>query len=228
MSVARIFKKATPFNASELSDLDYAQSFDVVYLAHIDHAPSSLTRAGHTDWSFATLDFQPTIAAPTGVAVAVSNPNQDADNGGNAYFPQLARYVVTAINDVTGQESRPSAEASGVNDLSLKRNSNSVSWAAVSGATRYRVYKADNQQSFGFIGEATGASFTDDNIAPDLTDGPPEAYNPFTASNYPSTVSFFGQRLLWGRTRNAPNALFASRSADFTNMDVSRDRKSVV
>ena len=225
MSVARVFKKPTPFNAAELPDLDYAQSFDVVYLAHLDHAPSSLVRSAHTDWSFVSLDFQPTIAAPAGLAVAVSNPNTDMPNDGNAYFPQPARYIVTAINDSTGQESRPSGEVSATNDLSLKRNSNGLTWTAATGASRYRIYKAENQQAFGFIGEATGTAFTDDNIAPDLTDGPPEAFNPFAGGNNPSTVTFFEQRLLWARTRTAPNALYTSRSADFTNMDVSRPGK---
>lgn len=225
MSVARVFKAATPFNVSELADLDYAQSFDIVYLAHLDHAPSSLVRRGHTDWEFASVDFQPVIGAPSGVSASASSPNTDADNSGNAYFPQLARYVVTAIGDANAQESRVSGEASANNDLTLKRNKNTLAWGAVAGATRYRVYKADNQQAFGFIGEAAGTSFTDDNIAPDLTDGPPEAYNPFLPGNYPSTVTFFEQRLLWGRTKASPNAVYASRSADFENMDVSRPGK---
>lgn len=227
MSVARVFKAATPYNVSELADIDYAQSFDVVYLAHLDHAPGRLTRTAHTEWSFASVNFQPVIGTPTGVGVTVTNPNTDAGSEppGNAYFPQPARYVVTAINDETGQESRPSASASGTNDLSLKRNKNTIAWSAVTDATRYRVYKAENEGGFGFIGETTGTSFTDDNIDGDTTDGPPEAYNPFSLSNYPSTVTFFEQRLMWGRTRTSPNALFSSRSADFENMDVSRPGK---
>ena len=64
--------------------------------------------------------------------------------------------------------------------------------------------------------------FLDDNIGPDLSQAPPEAYNPFDGpGNYPSTVTFFEQRLLLGRTRNSPNAIFGSRSTEFENFDQS-------
>jgi hypothetical protein len=44
--------------------------------------------------------------------------------------------------------------------------------------------------------------------------------------NYPSTVTFFEQRLLWGRTLNHPNAIWGSRSGMFENMDISRPIKA--
>lgn len=226
MSVARLCRIGSPFNAVELPDVDYVQSFDVMYLAHIDHPPEKLIRRAHNDWEFETVNFGPTISAPVGLSVLVTNPNQDDENDGNAYFPQPASYVVTAVNDATGQESRPSAEASGTNDLSLKRNKNTISWSAAAGADRYRVYKSDNQQDFGYIGTTSETSFTDDNIGPDLTDGPLEASSPFADGNNPSTVTFFEQRLLWARTRARPNAVFTSRTSDFENMDVSRPLKA--
>lgn len=223
MSVARIYRVGSPFNGVELSEVDYEQSANVMYLAHLDHAPTKLTRTAHTNWAFTSVAFSPTIAAPTGVSVTVTNPNVDASNSGNAYFPQPANYVVTAVNDDTGQESRASSVVTGTNDLSLKRNKNTIAWSAVTGATRYRVYKADNTREYGYIGNTTGLSFVDDNIGPDYTSGPPVGYNPFAAANdYPSTVTFFEQRLLWARTNNRPNAIFGSRSGDFENMDISR------
>jgi hypothetical protein len=51
--------------------------------------------------------------------------------------------------------------------------------------------------------------------------------NPFPgAGDYPSTVTFFEQRLLWGRTNNHPNAIWGSRSGSFENMDISRPLKA--
>jgi hypothetical protein len=226
MSVARINKTATPFNDKELADIDYVQSFDVVYLAHLNHDPTKLVRSSHTSWAYSSLTFGPTIAAPTGLGVTVTNPNVDADNAGNAYFPQADSYIVTAIDDDTGQESRASASASGTNDLTLKRNKNVLAWGAVSGAERYLVYKSHNQQDYGWIGDATGTSFTDDNIDPDLTQGPPQAFNPFALAGHPSTVTFFEQRLWWARTQNVPNGVYSSRSGDFENMDASRPTRA--
>lgn len=227
MSCARIYRVGSPFNGAELAEVDYEQSANVMYLAHLNHAPTKLTRAGHTDWTFASVTFGPTLAAPTGLSVSVSNPNVDAANSGNGYFPQPASYVVTAVDDVSGQESRASSSGSGTNDLTLKRNANSLSWSAVTGATRYRIYKADNTQEYGYIGNTVSTAFVDDNIGPDYADGPPVGDNPFAAAgDYPSTVTFFEQRLLWGRTSNHPNAIWGSRSGMFENMDVSRPIKA--
>ncbi|KKW94195.1 hypothetical protein YP76_04835 [Sphingobium chungbukense] len=227
MLASRIYKVATPYSYVDLADMDFTQAFDIVYLAHSDHDPGKLVRTGHTSWSHSSVTFGPTITPPTGVGASATVANTDSDNDGNGYFPQPATYVVTAINDASGQESRASASASATNDLTLKRNKNVISWAAPTGITanRYRVYKADNQQDYGFIGITDSLSFTDDNIAPDLTDGPPEAFNPFAGGNRPSTVTFFEQRLFWARTLSSPSAVYGSRTADFENYDIARPLK---
>ena len=227
MSVARIYRVGSPFNGDELAELDFEQSANVMYLAHLAHKPTRLTRAGHTDWTFADISFGPTLATPTALTATATQPNMDAANSGDGWFPISSSYVVTAIDDVSGQESRPSSEATATNDLSLKRNYTTMVWGAVTGATRYRVYKADNTQDFGYIGQTTDLTFQDDNIGPDYSDGPPVGDNPFAASDdYPSTVTFFEQRLLWGRSNNHPNAIWGSRSGMFENMDVSRPIKA--
>lgn len=222
MGVSRLYRAAAPFNSVELPEVDYVQSFDVMYMAHLNYDPLKLSRTGHTAWSFSSLTFGPTIAPPAGVSATATSPNTDADNSGNAYFPQPDTYVVTVIDEASGQESRASASDSATNDLSLKRNYNTIGWSAVTGGERYRVYKAHNGGDYGFIGSTESTSFVDDNIGQDLTVGPPTGRNPFEgAGNKPSAVTFFEQRLWWGRTLNNPNALFSSRSADFENMDVS-------
>lgn len=222
MGVTRLYKAASPFNSVELPQVDSVQSFDVMYMAHINYDPVKLSRTDHTSWQFSSLTFGPTVAAPGGVTASAVSPNTDADNEGNAYFPQSDAYVVTVLDSESGQESRASTSASATNDLSLKRNYNTVGWSAVTGAERYRVYKAHNGGDFGFIGSTEALTFTDDYIGADLTIGPPTGRNPFEGSgNKPSTVTFFEQRLWWGRTLNNPNAIYSSRSADFENMDVS-------
>lgn len=222
----RVYRKSTMYAYSTLDSLGYAQRFDGMYVAHLDHPPRKITRAGHTDWTIDTIAFGPTIAAPGSVSAVATIANTDAANSGNAYFPQTSAYVVSAVNEETGQESRASASASALNDLGLKRNYTSVSWSSVAGATYYRVFKSMNGASYGYIGETTGTTFRDDNINGDLSDAPIVGYNPFSgADNYPSVVAFHEQRLFFGKTRNAPNAIYGSRSADFENMDKARPVK---
>lgn len=223
MGVARVYRAGSPYNGVELAEIDFEQTADTLYLAHIDHAPGKLVRSGHTDWQFRNVSFGPTLAAPSGCSAGSMVPNVDGDNGGKNYFPQQARYCVTAINDDTGEESRASPSAAATNDLTLKRNYNSISWPSVAGATRYHVYKAENSQFFGYIGTTQGLSFRDDNIGPALDQAPPTLWNPFAAAgDYPSTVTLFEQRSVWARTGNAPNAVYASRSGQLENMDRSR------
>ena len=223
MPAYRVYKVGSPFNVSEMLDVDYEQTADVVYFAHSNHAPTKLIRHDHTNWEFLDVTFAPVIDAPTGVSGSAVVANTDAANSGNAYFPQPATYAVAAYNEVTGQESRLSTTVTMTNDLSLKRNYNDVSWSAVAGATGYRVYKSENTQSYGLIGTTTALTFRDKNIGPDLSTGPVVGDNPFaTAGDYPSTVTFHEQRSCWGRTTNKPNGLWMSRSADFENMDFTR------
>jgi hypothetical protein len=216
MGVSRLYKTGTPYNSVDLRDLDFEQSADVMYFAHINYPPTKLTRAGHTDWTFSTVTFGPTgiAATPTG------------STGDPGYTPTVYNYVVTAIDDDNGQESRASAVVSCTNDLTLDGHFNTISWTALAGADRYVVYKGDNGV-YGYIGGTEGTSFIDRNIAADLSDTPPKAQNPFSgATNYPSTVTFFEQRLMWARTKAKPNGIWGSQSADFENMDTSRPAKA--
>ena len=227
MGVFRIYRTGSPYNASELLEVDYEQTADVLFLAHDNHKPNKLIRTAHAAWSFNDIAFGPTIAAPTGVAGSATNPNVDAPNAGNAYFPQPRTYVVTAFNESTGQESRASSGVTLTNSLNLLRNYNTITWNAVTGATNYRVYCSENSQLYGYIGTTDQLTFRDDNIGPDLSQGPPIGDNPFSsAGDYPATITFHEQRGVWGRTINRPNGIWFSRSADYENMDFTRPSRA--
>lgn len=46
---------ATPYSADETADLSFAQSRDVMWMAHAEHAPSTITRATATTFAFAAF-----------------------------------------------------------------------------------------------------------------------------------------------------------------------------
>lgn len=47
----------TPYTEAQLFELQFTQSADVLYIAHKDHAPRTLTRTTVVDWAFALFDF---------------------------------------------------------------------------------------------------------------------------------------------------------------------------
>lgn len=51
------FELAVPYGADDLADLRWAQSDDVLILAHPDFAPRRLTRQGPADWNIETMEF---------------------------------------------------------------------------------------------------------------------------------------------------------------------------
>ena len=54
--VEKIYEIASPYSESELEQLRFTQSADVLFITHPDHTPRKLKRAGDTSWSFAVMD----------------------------------------------------------------------------------------------------------------------------------------------------------------------------
>lgn len=56
---------SSPYLTAELDAIDYAGSADTMTLVHRDHAIRRLTRTSDTSWSLDTVDYSPTVDAPT-------------------------------------------------------------------------------------------------------------------------------------------------------------------
>jgi hypothetical protein len=221
MGAARMYKAVTPYPDTEVPFLDYAQSADVIYFAHLDYALRKATRSDHTSWLFETVVFGPTLAAPATPTGVANSPNM------TGYIATDYRYKITAVGGEREQESRPSGVLELENDLTLTGNTNVLTLPAMAaGVERYIVYK-EMAGAYGYVGGTDGLQFIDGNpqIQPVLSDTPPVAGDPFADDNNPSTVTFHDQRLMLGGTRAFPNAVWGSHPADFENMDVSRPGK---
>lgn len=130
-------------------------------------------------------------------------------------------YVVTSYNPKTEGESAQSTAGSVLNNLYVNGAYNTITWPAVSGATRYRVYKRQNNL-YGYIGQTDTTSFVDDNIAPDLGITPPVYETVFnSANNYPGAVSYFEQRRIFAGTNNEPQKIWMTRSGTESDMSYS-------
>ena len=57
-SAARVYTVTTPYLTAELFQIQFAQSADIMYIVHPNHAPRKLTRTGHTAWTLTVVDFE--------------------------------------------------------------------------------------------------------------------------------------------------------------------------
>jgi len=204
-----------PYLEAELFDVHYVQSADVMTLVHPSHAPRELRRLGATKWELKVIDFGTPLAAPTGVSVSAYIPSSSSTNS-DTY--QDHNYVVTAVKASLVDESNQSSTATVSNNIFVTGAKNTITWNAVSGAARYRVYK-DQGGIFGYIGETTTTTIIDDNIGPDFSQTPPIHENDFIGSNnYPGAVSYFEQRRVFAGTNNAPQNMWMTKSGTESNM----------
>lgn len=210
-SGAAPYELVTPYHDADVFGLRFVQSNDVITITHPNYPPAELRRLGSALWQYTEIQFGPTLAAPSGLAVSATP----------VVTTTTYTYVVTAVADGVLDESAPSAPASCTNDLLTTGKKNVLTWSAVTGAKRYRVYKESNGL-FGYIGQTDALTFSDENIAADLSYTPPEGATPFgSAGNYPTACSYFEQRRCFAGTRNAPATVWATRSGTESNLDFS-------
>ena len=93
------YEVATPYAHTELADLDFTQSADVLYLFHKDYAPRKLSRTGATSWTLTTLDFQDGPWGKTNVTTTTLT------NSGKTGTVTITASSTTGINNNTGFQS---------------------------------------------------------------------------------------------------------------------------
>lgn len=285
----RVYEISTNYTESQVSELKFVQSADIVTIVHPSHPPAELSRTGNVSWTLEDISFDPGVAKPTGL-------NVFSGGAGSETF----KYKVTAIQEDTLEESLAGVDSVGrgisnitkanpavvttathgyttgdevelTNITSMTElngrvfkidvlttttfelrgidstnyttftsggtsrrthdvitgaaaptpaNPHAISWQPVTGALEYNVYKEENGV-YGLIGVAGGTGFDDTGITPDLSATPPIYRNPFLdPDNYPSTVTYYQQRLGFANTNNETEKVFFSRTGDFKNFSI--------
>lgn len=90
----RVYEIVSPYDHTDLSELQFVQSADVITLVHPDYPPYDLARTADTTWTITAATFAPDIDRPTSVA---------ATSGGGT--GNRIRYRVTAVKEETYEES---------------------------------------------------------------------------------------------------------------------------
>ena len=177
-TVARVFTLPTPYDGNDVALLKWTQSADTLSLCHPSYPPCDLSRTEHWNWTLTQISFAPILSPPAGLGFT---------NGGSGSWNYS--YVVTGVTLTPPDESLASTAAGGTG-AQLNSNTgveNNLSWTAVTGATQYRIYKANPSKTalpagcmYGYIGTTNATSFVDTEIGPDFTQAPPQGANPFS------------------------------------------------
>jgi len=201
-----------PYAEADLFDLHYVQSSDVLTIVHPGYPPRELRRQGATQWVLSTITFGATISPPGTVTATAS---------GHTTAKYTYSYRVTAIASDEVNESVGSTTATASGNLLETGGIVTISWSSVAGASLYNIYKLQGG-IYGYIGQTSGTSIVDDNIAPDLGISPPNYDNVFASSNnYPGAVSYFEQRRSFAGTINDPQKMWMTKSGTESNMSYS-------
>lgn len=217
------YEIATPYAQADVFGIRYVQSADVLTLCHTGYTPNELRRLAALNWTIGTIVFATTLLPPTA-------PAATATAGTTPGTPITHTYAITSVASNNIDESLISATCSCSNNLFDSGAHNDISWTAATGALRYNVYKQSNGL-WGYVGQASGTAFRDDNITPDIGQTAPEASNPFvSAGNYPGAVTYFEQRRVFAGTVNQPQNMWMTRSGTESNLTYSiptRDSDSI-
>jgi len=206
------YEISNPYTEADLFDIHYVQSADVLTLVHPNYAPRELRRLGATSWTLTTISFSTAIAAPSAPTVT---------EAGSTAVKYTYYYVVTAVASDDVGESPASASGNVGSNLLETGCTVTIAWSAVTGAIKYNVYKLQGG-IYGYIGQTSGLSIIDDNIAPDLSKTPPSYDAVFqSAGDYPAAVSYFEQRRCFAGTINKPQNIWMTKSGTESNMSYS-------
>ena len=171
---------ATPYLTAELFDIKLAQSADVMYIVHPNHATRKLSRTSHINWTLTTCNF-------------TNGPFQDTNTSTTTLTPSATTGSVTIT---------ASANTFVSTDVDrLVRIGDGI--AKITGFTSATEVNA-----------TTSTDFANTNASTNFSLG---AFS--TTTGFPSTVTFFEQRLVFAGTINQPQTIFFSKSGDYENMD---------
>ncbi len=189
LSGGSAYEISSPYLESELFDIKYAQSADVMYLCHPNHPVKKLARTGHTSWTLTSVEF-------------TNGPFMDHN-----------------IETTTMTASHTNAGQTGTLTLSSTTGVNSnQGWLStdvgrlvhmLDGHVKITGYTSSTVVNMEVISDISNGSATTDFALGSFS----------STTGHPSCVTFFEQRLVFAATLSQPQTLFFSKSGDYENMD---------
>ena len=189
LSGGSAYEISSPYLEAELFDIKFAQSADVMYLCHPNHAVRKLSRTGHTAWTLTEVDFQ-------------NGPFMDHN---------ISTTTLTAGHTAVGSSGNLTlSSTTGVN--------NDQGWLTTD-VGRLVHFKDGHYKITAFTSPTVSVSIciASPSSGSASTDFALGSFSDTTG--HPSCVTFFEQRLVFAATLSQPQTLFFSNSGDYENMD---------
>ena len=184
------YEIATPYLEAELFELAITQSADVLYIAHQNHEPRTLSRSGDTNWVLDIIQF---LDGPYDAVNATDTTFGLSATSGTGIT--ITASAVTGINDGDGFLSTDVGRL-----IRFEDAANDWTYFEITAVTDTTHVVAD------FVGPDASATTAQ-------TGWRLGAFSETTG--YPSVVTFFEQRLVWAATTTRPQSMFFSVSADY-------------
>ena len=189
LSGGSAYEISSPYLETELFDIKYAQSADVMYICHPSHPVKKLSRTGHTSWSLVDDIINNGPFMDHNIETTTLSPSHK--NVGQT--TTVTASSTTGINSNQGFLSTDVGRLLHIKDGHLKITSVTSTTVVVG------TVIVDLNETGSTIDFALG-SFSD-------------------TTGYPSCVTFFEQRLVFAATLSQPQTIFFSKSGDYENMD---------
>jgi len=200
-----IYEISSPYESTDLDQIDYVQSADVLYLCHPSYITKKLSRTAHTSFSFSDLDPYdgPYLDLNTGVTSTTMYPS--SHSGVCSTDITITASSTTGINGGSGFVSSDVGRPIRIFHTSKY---GAAKITAVGGTTSVTVRlfcQADSPtHQFGASGSSNATVEWQLGAWSDTT-------------GWPSHAVFFQDRLFFANTSAQPNTVWASRSGDYEN-----------
>lgn len=186
------YQVTSPYSDSDLSELQYTQSADVLFLVHPDYGPRELQRSAATSWAFVEFDFK------DGPYDDVNVTSTTLALSGTSGSVTVTASAVTGINGGDGFKSTDVGRRIRFNDGS------NWTWLEITAFTSTTVVTAtirgENPSSGSAVDNWRLGSWSD-------TDG------------WPWTITFHQNRLWFGGSDANPQNLWGTKDNDFDNFE---------
>lgn len=181
------YEVVTPYLHTEVNDLQFAQSADILFITHPNHQPRRLSRTSLTSWTLTTYD-------------TIDGPYLDDNVETTTLTPSGTTGTVTiTASSIVGINGGVGFKATDVGRWVRIKHSSTWGWGKITAFTSTTVVSVLVTQAFG-----AATAVTTWNLGAWSSD-----------LGWPRSITFYEDRLFFGGNANAPQTIWGTRSGDY-------------